>query len=95
MSNKTFKSIEILADLENKNSIQSRESLMDFLNPETLILIENSLYVQDELRNSYKLLKEKTYSDIFKIGFYLILKSKVSAVKLLNLHFCTFLNFQR
>ena len=63
MSNKTFKSIEILADLENKNSIQSRESLMDFLNPETLILIENSLYVQDELRNSYKLLKEKTYSD--------------------------------
>ena len=63
MSNKTFKSIEILADLENKNSIQSRESLMDFLNPETLILIENSLYVQDELRNFYKLLKEKTYSD--------------------------------
>ena len=63
MSNKTFKSIEILADLENKHSIQSRESLIDFLNPETLILIENSLYVQDELRNSYKLLKEKTYSD--------------------------------
>lgn len=63
MSNKTFKSIEILADLENKNSIQSRESLIDFLNPETLILIENSLYVQDELRDFFKLLKEKTYSD--------------------------------
>ena len=63
MSNNTFKSIDILADLENKNSIHSRESLMDFLNPETLILIENSLYVQDELMNSYKLLKEQTNSD--------------------------------
>ena len=63
MSNNTFKSIDILADLENKNSIHSRESLMDFLNPETLILIENSLYVQDELINSYKLLKEKANSN--------------------------------
>ncbi|MFL2666435.1 MAG: transcription-repair coupling factor [Flavobacteriaceae bacterium] len=63
MSNNTFKSIDILADLENKNSIHSRESLMDFLNPDTLILIENSLYVQDELINSYKLLKEKANSN--------------------------------
>ena len=63
MSNNTFKSVDILANLENKNSIHSRESLMDFLNPETLILIENSLYVQDELINSYKLLKEKANSN--------------------------------
>ncbi len=63
MSNNTFKSVDILADLENKNSIHSRESLMDFLNPETLILIENSLYVQDELINYYKLLKEKANSN--------------------------------
>lgn len=63
ISNNTFKSIEILADLETKNSKHLRESLIDFLNPETLVLIENSLYVQDELINYYKLLEEKLNSD--------------------------------
>ena len=63
MSNNIFKSVEILADLENKKSSQLRESFLDFLNSETLILIENSFYIQDDLINSYKLLKENMSSE--------------------------------
>ena len=63
MSNNIFKSVEILADLENKKSSQLRESFLNFLNSETLILIENSFYIQDDLINSYKLLKENMSSE--------------------------------
>ena len=55
ISNNTFLSIEILADLENKESLQERESIFNFLSPNCSIITENELFVQQELDDYFKL----------------------------------------
>ena len=49
ISNNTFSSIEILADIENKESEQERESIFNFLNHDSTIIIENSMFLEKEL----------------------------------------------
>jgi len=50
-SNNTFESIEILADLENKESSYSRDHIFNFLNKESVIISENLTFLKDELKN--------------------------------------------
>ena len=50
-SNNTFESIEILADLENKESSYSRDHIFNFLNKESVIISENLAFLKDELRD--------------------------------------------
>ncbi len=59
ISNNTYSSVEILADLENKDSDQKRESIFNFLNPDCTIIIENMLFLQDELEEYYKTIRNK------------------------------------
>ena len=50
-SNNTFESIEILADLENKESSYSRDHIFNFLNKESVIISENLTFLKDELKD--------------------------------------------
>ena len=59
ISNNTFLSIEILADLENKESLQERESIFNFLSPNCSIITENKLFVQQELDDYFKIVENK------------------------------------
>jgi transcription-repair coupling factor (superfamily II helicase) len=59
ISNNTFLSIEILADLENKESLQERESIFNFLSPNCSIITENELFVQQELDDYFRIVENK------------------------------------
>ena len=59
ISNNTFSSIEILADLENKESSQERENIFNFLNPNHTIAVENLLFLKDELEDCFKIIKNR------------------------------------
>ena len=62
ISNNTFSSIEILADLENKESGQERENIFNFLNPNHTIAVENLLFLKDELEDCFKIIKNRYQS---------------------------------
>ena len=59
ISNNTFSSVEILADLENKESGQERENIFNFLNPNHTIAVENLLFLKDELEDCFKIIKNR------------------------------------
>jgi transcription-repair coupling factor (superfamily II helicase) len=59
ISNNTFSSVEILADLENKESSQERENIFNFLNPNHTIAVENLLFLKDELEDCFKIIKNR------------------------------------
>ena len=59
ISNNTFSSVEILADLENKESGQERENIFNFLNPNHTIAVENLLFLKDELDDCFKIIKNR------------------------------------
>ena len=59
ISNNTFTSVEILADLENKESGQERENIFNFLNPNHTIAVENLLFLKDELEDCFKIIKNR------------------------------------
>ena len=63
ISKNTFSSIEILADLENKDSSRSRESIFNLLDPHSLIVLENNLFIEEELNNFYKILEDNNEFD--------------------------------
>jgi transcription-repair coupling factor (superfamily II helicase) len=78
ISKNTFSSIEILADLENKDSSRSRESIFNLLDPHSLIVLENNLFIEEELNNFYKILEDnnefdnnKELNNLFYNGFNL------------------------
>ena len=78
ISKNTFSSIEILADLENKDSSHSRESIFNLLDPHSLIVLENNLFIEEELNNFYKILEDnnefdnnKELNNLFYNGFNL------------------------
>jgi len=62
ISNNTFASIEILADIENKESKKERDSIFNFLSQDCIIIIENSMFLKEELENCFKII-EKKYGD--------------------------------
>lgn len=62
ISNNTFASIEILADIENKESKKERDSIFNFLSQDCIIIIENSIFLKEELENCFKII-EKKYGD--------------------------------
>ena len=62
ISNNTFASIEILADIENKESKKERDSIFNFLSQNCIIIIENSMFIKEELENCFKII-EKKYGD--------------------------------
>ena len=57
ISNNSMSSVEILADLENKEFSQERESIFDFLNSDNKIVIENLLFLKEELQEYFKAIK--------------------------------------
>ena len=59
LSNKTFESIEILADLENKENNYKREGLFSFINKNSIIITENLFFLKDKLEDLYSYLSEK------------------------------------
>ena len=58
VSNNTFETIEILADLENKESSYKREDIFSFINKNSIIITENLTFLKDELIDLYKHLSE-------------------------------------
>ncbi|MBT5596512.1 MAG: transcription-repair coupling factor, partial [Flavobacteriaceae bacterium] len=59
LSNKTFESIEILADLENKENNYKREDLFSFINKNSIVITENLFFLKDKLEDLYSYLSEK------------------------------------
>ena len=66
ISNNTFSSIEILADIENKESEQERESIFNFLNHDSTIIIENSMFLEKELENCFEKIEKKYAKNLNK-----------------------------
>ncbi len=62
ISNNTYSSVEILADIENKESSQERENIFNFLNPNHTIAIENLLFLKNELEDCFKIIKNRSES---------------------------------
>ena len=69
ISNKNFKKIEILGDIENKEIDYKRENIFDFINDETIIISENIELLKKSLKSSYKKLKQKNKNELENI-FY-------------------------
>ena len=57
ISNKNFKKIEILGDIENKDIDYERESIFDFISDDTIVISENIDLLEESLSSSYKKLK--------------------------------------
>ena len=58
VSNNTFESIEILADLENKESSYNRENIFNFISANSVIITENLIFLKDELKDLHRYLTE-------------------------------------
>jgi transcription-repair coupling factor (superfamily II helicase) len=69
ISNKNFKKIEILGDIENKDIDYRRESIFDFISDDTIVISENIDLLEESLSNSYKKLKQTNENDVENI-FY-------------------------
>ena len=69
ISNKNFKKIEILGDIENKDIDYKRESIFDFISDDTIVISENIDLLEESLSNSYKKLKQTNENDVENI-FY-------------------------
>ena len=59
ISNESFEKIEILADLENKESNDGRKSISKLFREDSLIILENKLFLENELENFFKICQKK------------------------------------
>ena len=67
ISNKNFKKIEILGDIENKDIDYERESIFDFISDDTIVISENIDLLEESLSSSYKKLKQTNENDVENI----------------------------
>jgi len=69
ISNKNFKKIEIIGDIENKEIHFERENIFNFIKENTTIISENIELLKESLSNSYEKLKQTDQKDLENI-FY-------------------------
>ncbi len=58
-SNESFDKIEILADLENKDVDEDRKSIIELFDRDSLIILENKVFLKNELKNYFEKSKKQ------------------------------------